>query len=148
MSAPPPTVPAGGLRHATGAFEAPGFRAVFAGAVLFSLGQWTERVAIGWFVFDATDSAFLTAATTAAHAAPAIFVGPIAGAVSDRAPRPGVLGGASVLKAVAVLVIAALVATEGAAIGLVLALVALSGIGATFHLSSLHTLSGDLVGPD
>jgi len=128
-------------------FSAPGFPRIWTAAVLFALGQWTERLAIGWFVFDQTDSAFLTAATIAAAAAPGIIFGPIAGAVSDRSPRPHVLAFAAALKAAVLLTIAILVATDFTHIVLLLLLVAISGVGNSFHISSLHTLSGDIAGP-
>src|SRR5690606_7069526 len=72
-------------------FRIPDFRAVWLGAVLYTVAQWGERVAVGWFVFDQTDSAFITAATIAAVAAPSVVFGPIAGAIADRASRPLVL---------------------------------------------------------
>jgi MFS family permease len=127
-------------------FSARGFRPLFTGAVLFALGGWMERVAVGWYVFAQTDSAFLTAAATAAHAAPGVLIGPVAGALSDRYPRPLILAAAGLLKASALAAIAVLVRDAEAALPLIIALVALSGCGNAMNVSSLHTLSGDLVG--
>lgn len=127
-------------------FSAPGFRALWSGAVLFALGGWMERVAVGWYVFDQTDSAFITAIATAAHIAPGLLVGPVAGALSDRYPRPTILMGAVLLKAAALVTIAILVRDAESSLPVIVMLVAVSGAGNALNLSSLHTLSGDLVG--
>ena len=129
-------------------FSVSGFRPLWVGAVLFALGAWTERVAVGWYVFDRTDSAFLTAIATAAHIAPGMILGPVAGAISDRRSRPHVLAVAGLLKAAALLAIAILIATPSPPLALIVLLVAASGAGNTLNLSSLHTLSGDLVGAE
>jgi MFS family permease len=52
------------------------------------------------------------------------------------------------LKAIVLLAVAILVSMDRAPIAAILPLVAISGVGLSFHLSSLHTLSGDLVGAD
>lgn len=127
-------------------FAIPSYRFLWIGAVLFALGSWTERVAIGWYVFDVTDSAFLTAVATAAIVAPGMLIGPFAGAISDRAARPRVLAFSGLLKAAALLAIAVLVRSPEAPLPLIVLLIAVSGAGNSLNISSLHTLSGDLVG--
>lgn len=127
-------------------FSQPGFRRLWTGAVLFALGAWTERVAVGWYVFDVTDSAFITAMATAAFIAPGLLVGPVAGALSDRLPRPNVLAAACLLKSVSLVAIALLILDAEASLPLIIGLLLVSGVGNSMNLSSLHTLSGDLVG--
>ena len=125
-------------------FAVPGYARLWAGAVLFALGAWTERVAIGWYVFDKTDSAFITAMATAAFIAPGLIVGPIAGTLSDRLPRPRILASAAALKAIVILGIALLARNPDASLPVILLLLSVSGAGGSLNLSSLHTLSGDL----
>ena len=127
-------------------FALPGYRPLWFGAVMFAFGAWTERVAIGWYVFDKTDSAFITAMASAAFIAPGLIVGPIAGALSDSVPRPRILASAAALKMTAVLCIAVFARNPEASLPLILGLVLLSGVGLSLNISSLHTLSGDLVG--
>lgn len=134
------------LRPITELFATPGFTRLWAGAVLFALGAWTERVVIGWYVFDKTDSAFITAMATAAFIAPGLIVGPIAGTLSDSLPRPRILASAALLKSVTILGIALLARDAEASLPLILVLLTISGIGLSMNISSLHTLSGDLVG--
>ena len=140
-------ISAGPLSRIAEPFGARGFRPLWGGAVLFALGGWMERVAVGWYVFDQTDSAFVTALATAAHIAPGLLIGPIAGAISDRRPRHLILMSAALLKAAAMLAVAFLVRSEEIPLLLIVALVAVSGAGNAMNISSLHTLSGDLVGP-
>jgi MFS family permease len=135
------------LRRATVSFGDPQFRRAWAGAVLFSLGQWMERVAAGWFVLDLTGSVFLTALAWSVRMAPSMVVGPIAGAASDRLPRPQVLAAATAAKATVLVVLGTMVLTGTDAVWLVLLMFALSGITATFSFTSLQALAGDLVGP-
>lgn len=135
-------------QRATVSFGEPQFRRAWAGAVLFSLGQWMERVAAGWFVLDLTGSVFLTALAWSVRMAPSIVVGPIAGAASDRLPRQRVLAAATAAKAGVLLVLGAMILSGVDAVALVLAMFALSGISATFSFTSLQALAGDLVGPE
>ncbi len=139
-------VASGRLSRAAAPFTIPDFRRIWLGAVCYSFGQWTERIAIGWFVFDLTDSAFMTAVAIAAQSAPNVVFGPIAGAVSDRYPRPRVLAASAVVKAIAITGVASLVAVDGVPLWMILVLVAVSGTGMTFSVAPLYTLSGDLVG--
>jgi len=117
-------------------------------AVLFALGQWMERVAIGWFVLDVTGSVFLTAASVSARSAPAILLGPIAGAVSDRYPRGRVLAITASCNALVMLTVASLVFADHVSIVAILVLVAVSGCAGTFSLASLTAFAGDVVGPE
>lgn len=136
------------LVRAPAPFRSPGYLAVWLGALGYSFGLWSQRVAIGWYVFDATDSAFITAAATAAASAPAVIVGPVAGALSDRNSRPAILAGSAVTNAIALAAIVALVVLFEAPVAAILVLVAVGGVGRTLHLAALHTLSGDLAGPE
>ncbi|MGE3962257.1 MAG: MFS transporter [Dehalococcoidia bacterium] len=127
-------------------FSLPGYRPLWLGAVLFAFGAWTERVAVGWYVFDRTDSAFLTAMATAAFIAPGLIVGPIAGVLSDTLPRPTILSTAALVKVVAMTLTALLIRDPDVSLVVILGLLTVSGAGGTLNISSLHTLSGDLVG--
>lgn len=128
-------------------FAIPGFRALWSGAVLQAGAQWTERVAAGWFIFESTNSAFLTSAAVSMQMGPGLFVGPIAGAISDRSRRPRVLSSTAGVRAALTTALAFAVAFDAAPLALVFALLACSGVTQSLHFASLHTLSGDLGGP-
>ncbi|MQC17803.1 MAG: MFS transporter [Chloroflexi bacterium] len=134
------------LRQIAEPFSATGYRSLGAGAVLTATAMWVERVAIGWYIFQATDSAFLTSAAVSAQMGSGFFFGPIGGAIADRSSRPRVLSLAITGRALTIVGLALLTAaaTETMAFGFVL--LAIGGVAQTLHFSSLQTLSADLVG--
>ncbi len=128
-------------------FGVPAFRRLFAGGVLFSLGQWMERTAIGWFVLDQTGSVFLTALAWSVRTIPNVFFGPIAGALADRYSRRVLLAANASVRAATVTVLG-LVAFGGEdAVLQIFVLVALSGVTMTVQTASLQSLAGDVAGP-
>ena len=129
-------------------FSAPGFFSLWLGAVLTATAQWIDRVAVGWYIFQVTDSAFLTSAGVSAQMGPGFFIGPIAGAVSDRSSRPRILAAAIGLRTCTIIAMALLVHNGMTQVGLIFALLALGGVGQSMQFASQQTLSGDLVGAD
>lgn len=122
-----------------------GFRRVWAATVLFSLGNWTERIVVGFIVLDQSGSVFLTAASFAARQAPGVIVAPIAGLISDRWPRGRVLGFTAVYKTAILGGLAAVASSGTPAIWLVFVLTALGGIGQSFEIPSTQGLITDSV---
>lgn len=129
-------------------FEVSGFRRLWLGAVLTATALWMDRVAVGWYIFSVTDSAFLTSAAVSAQMGPGFFVGPVAGAISDRSSRQRILALAIGLRSCTIAARALLVYSGVTRIELVFALLALGGVGQAMQLSSQQTLSSDLVGAD
>ena len=121
-------------------FRAPGFRRVWFGAVLFSLGLWIERLVVGWFVLDVTGSVLLAALSLGIRGIPNLVLGPVAGAVSDRLPRGRVLAVTALMRAAAVALMSLVVIVDVATVPLLLALVLVTGSTAPFHISSLMPL--------
>ena len=134
------------LARAVDCFHVPAFRRVWTAAVLFALGQWMERVAVGWFVLDSTGSVFLTALVWSVRMLPNLVLGPVAGALSDRLPRARVLAAAALVKAVVLAAIGVAVLTGHDSVPLLFTLVALSGATMAFQISSLQVLAADTVG--
>ena len=122
------------------------FRKVWGSAVLFGLGMWAERVAVGWFVLDTTESVFLTALSFAIRTMPNMVVGPIAGAVSDRYPRARVLLVASVVRTASVATMGVIVVSGHDSIGVILGLVLVTGMTNAFQTTCLSALQADIVG--
>ena len=136
-------------------FRVSGYRSLWLGAVLAAAAQWIDRVAVGWYIFHVTDSAFLTSAAVSAQMGAGFFIGPLSGAISDRSSRPRILAAAIALRSstIAAMVLdrsamALLVHSEITEIGLIFALLSLGGIGQSMIFASQQTLSSDLVGAD
>ena len=129
-------------------FRAPGFARAWLGAVCFALGIWIERLAIGWFVLDATGSVFLAALSLGIRSIPNLVLGPVGGAVSDRMPRGRVLMVTSLVRAVAAALMAVVVVVDVATVPLLLALVFVTASTLAFHNTALQPLQAELAGPE
>ena len=139
-------------RAATGGmfapFRAPGFLRAWSGGVLFALGVWMERLAVGWFVLDVTGSVFLAALSLGIRSIPNLILGPVGGAVSDRMPRGRVLMVTSLVRAVAAALMAVVVVVDVATVPLLLALVFVTASTLAFHNTALQPLQAELAGPE
>ena len=62
-------------------------RLFWASTLFYSLGTGMEHVAVGWLVFDITDSAFLVGVTAAARMAPLFFLGTCSWVSNFRFPH-------------------------------------------------------------
>lgn len=128
------------------AFQYPAYRRLWAAGLLVSFGNWIERLAVGWLVFDQTGSVFLTALAFAVRHAPSLLVAPFAGAITDRVERRRLLVGAYLSKAGLVGVLAVIVASGVDSVWPILVVVALSGILFTFEMPGAQALITDIVG--
>jgi MFS family permease len=68
-------------------FQYRDFRLLWTSTVLESVGMGMENVALGWLVFEMTDSPFMVGLAAAARMAPFFFLGILSGAVADRVDR-------------------------------------------------------------
>ena len=129
-------------------FAEPEFRKAWLGAVLFGLGMWMERIAIGWFVLEETGSVFLAALSFAIRTIPNLVLGPIAGAASDRLPRARILMTTAVVRMVAAALMSVVVFADFAPVSILIALVFVTGSTMAFQNTALQPLQGDIVGPE
>ena len=120
------------------AFAFPRYRRVWLASVVFSLGNWGERLAVGWVVLSETNSVFLTAATFAARQAPQMIAAPIGGAVADRFSRGKVLLFAGVYKALVLSLLALLAANGLEPLWLFFVVLAFSGVGLSFEIPAIQ----------
>ncbi len=135
-----------GAGGAFASFRVPRFRRVWLGAVLFALGFWMERLAVGWFVLDVTGSVLLAALSLGIRAIPNLVLGPIGGAVSDRLPRGRVLTVTALVRASAVALMSLVVIVDVATVPLLLALVLVTSSTLAFHITSLQALQAEIAG--
>lgn len=137
-SSPSPTQ---SVSRPSGAFAAvtyPQFRRVWVASVVFSLGNWGERLATGWVVLNETNNVFLTAATFAVRQAPQLIAAPIGGAISDRFSRGKILFLAGVYKLIILSILAFIAANGLEPLWLVFVILAFSGIGHSFEIPSIQ----------
>ncbi|MBN4059302.1 MFS transporter [Dehalococcoides mccartyi] len=119
-------------------FAFPRYRRIWFASIVFSLGNWGERLAVGWLVLSETNSVFLTAATFAARQAPQMIAAPIGGAVADRFSRGKILLFAGVYKTFVLLLIALVAANGLEPLWLIFVLLGFSGVGVSFELPAIQ----------
>ena len=120
------------------AFAFPQFRRVWLASVVFSLGNWGERLATGWVVLNETESVFLTAATFAVRQAPQLIAAPIGGALSDRFSRGKILLFTGIYKAIVLSALAVIAANGLEPLWLVFVILAFSGVGHSFEIPTIQ----------
>jgi MFS family permease len=120
------------------AFAFPRFRWVWMASVVFSLGNWGERLATGWVVLAETESVFLAAASFAARQAPQLIIAPIAGAITDRYSRGKVMLFTGIYKAIVLLALAAVAANGLDPLWLIFVILGFSGVGHSFEIPAVQ----------
>ena len=120
------------------AFAFPKFRRIWLASVIFSLGNWGERLATGWVVLNETDDVFLAAATFAVRQAPQLIFAPIGGAVADRFSRGKIVLAVGIYKALILTSLAIIAANGLEPLWLVFVILGFSGVGQSFELPSVQ----------
>ncbi len=120
------------------AFAFPRFRRVWLASVVFSLGNWGERLATGWVVLNETESVFLTAASFAVRQAPQLLLAPIGGAVADRFSRGKIMLIGGIYKAIVLAFLALIAANNLEPLWLVFVILAFSGVGQSFEIPAVQ----------
>ena len=140
----------GGRRvpEALSPFRSALYRRTWIGAALFGMGVWMERLAVGWFVLTVSGSVFLTALSFGLRIMPNLVIGPIAGAASDRLPRDGILVAVSLVRLVAVIGMGIAALADDTSVGVILALVLMTGGTNAFQITALQALIADIVPPE
>jgi MFS family permease len=142
MTASPSSIPTTGKfsrpRGPLAAFAFPKFRRVWLASVIFSLGNWGERLATGWVVLNETESVFLAAASFAVRQAPQLIIAPIAGAISDRFSRGKIMLATGIYKAIVLSALAFVAANGLEPLWLVFVILAFSGVGHSFEIPAVQ----------
>ncbi len=134
-----PTGPLRSLRNST-------FRWLWAAGLMIGFGNWMQRLTISWLVLDQTGSVFLTAVSFAIRSAPNLVFGPFGGAIADRYSRRKVLIITAGVKVFVALGLWALAFQADTLIWVVMVLIGLAGVTASFELPSSQALAVDVVG--
>lgn len=120
-------------------------RIFFTGSAVAWTGLWIHRIAIAWFAWQLTGSAFWVGMVAFCDLAPSVVLGPIAGAVADRMDRVRLtmLGQAAI--ALHATTIAILIATDLLTLGILLPLEVLAGCAASFLQPARQSLMPGIV---
>lgn len=80
-------IPATGLAKITETLRSPNYGSYVIGNGTSLVGTWMQRIGVGWLAWELTGSPFWLGLIAFAELFPAVFVGPVAGAVADRRNR-------------------------------------------------------------
>ena len=134
-----------GLGRIVRTLRNPSYGPYVAGNSLSLVGLWVQRVAIGWLTWELTGSAAWLGIVSLADLAPALLVGPFAGAYADRADRLRIVRIAQTLAMLQALALAALTAASLMRIELLVALVLANGIVVGINQPARLSLVSSLV---
>ncbi len=132
----------------TRAFQTRNYRLYASGNLLSLVGNWMQRLAVGWLTWQLTESGTWLGIIAVAQLFPTVLIGPLAGTVADRFDRLRLIKISQTLALVQASVLALLVYTGGITIELLLLLTVLLGAFNAFNQPARHSLIPSLVGPD
>ena len=139
--------PLNGLKGAIALFRETSFgRLWFAGAGA-SVLRWLESLAVGVYVFDATDSPFLVAIFLFLRWAPLLLLGALIGAIADRVSRKSILLGALAVMTLNAGVLGLLLIFDAAELWHIGLGAFLSGIYTATEFSTRRAMIGETAGP-
>ena len=113
------------------------FRVLMVVSALNSVGMMAGQVALGWFVLQLTDSAFMVGLVIALRMLPNLFLGIPAGAVADRVDRRRMIQVLYLLMAAPMGLLGLLIAAGRTEIWEIFALVFIGGTLSPFNQTAL-----------
>ena len=122
------------------------FRLLWMNVLLQSAAQGMHWVAVGWLVFEISDSELLVSLSAALSMAPFFFLGFVAGAVADRVDRRKLMVAVSLADVAVSLSLAAVLLADVSGIAWLLALSAAAGCVSAFIMTTRQSLTYDVVG--
>jgi MFS family permease len=138
-------MPTDGLAYAARVATTPPFGLYLAGHVAASAAEWMMRTAVGWLVWDLTQSTAWLGGFGFALLAPSVLGTIWGGALADRRDRRQMIALSRIAAAGFCLAVLALVVAGQAAPALILALAALAGLAQGLAQASAKTIVSDLV---
>ena len=121
------------------------FRTMWLGVMCAQAAAWALIVARGWLVFDMTGSSMAVGVVTFAAMAPMFFMPPIAGVLADKWDRRSLLAGSYAINLAQNLVLAILALTGVLAEWHIVALAVVNGIARATQQSTSQALAANLV---
>jgi len=124
------------------------FRLFFFGQGMSLIGTWMQRVALGWLVYDMTDSEFLLGLVAFIGQLPVSLLSPVAGVVADRIDRRKLLIYTQLVEVFQASVLAALTLTGAIEIWHIVVLSLLLGSAFAFESPTRQAFVIEMTGPE
>ncbi|MCL6472024.1 MAG: MFS transporter [Firmicutes bacterium] len=123
----------------------PEYRYLWSGAFLSNIGTWIQSVALGWFVFQVTNSEFSLGLVNFTSSLPTFFLALVGGVIADRYERRSLLIISQIILMVLAFVLGLLVSLRVANILIILAISLAAGIASSFNFPAWQALIPELV---
>src|SRR5918994_432238 len=133
------------LSRAFAAFKYRDFQILWFGAFTSTVGNWMQKVAQAWLVFDLTKSSFYLGLDDFLGQLPILPFTLVGGVVADRHDRRRLLIGSQVVQMTTALTLAALVYVDAVTVAAILALSFIAGLGQAFGGPAYQALIPSLV---
>ena len=127
------------------ALRVPQFRILLTSTFFAQMGLWTQQIALGWLVFDLTDSPLQLGLVAVCSGGTMTVCAPFSGALADRLDRRKLLIASQFSLASLAVTIAALVVTDLVQVWHLYVTAVLTGVCFSANGPSRHTLAFDLV---
>ena len=121
------------------------YRIYTIGAIPSLMGTWVQRMAVGWFAWELTESGAWLGLIAFADLAPSVLSAPIAGAFADRVNRLRIVKLVQYMSLIQATVLATLTLSGVMTIELLFTLALIQGIVQGVHQPFRHALLGTIV---
>lgn len=123
----------------------PEYRYLWSGAFLSNIGTWIQSVALGWFVFQVTNSEFSLGLVNFTSSLPTFFLALVGGVIADKYERRSLLILSQIILMVLAFALGLLVSLKVANILIILAISLAAGIASSFNFPAWQALIPELV---
>ncbi|MBI2170069.1 MAG: MFS transporter [Actinobacteria bacterium] len=146
--AAPESPPGRGLRHAFSALRHRDFALFWSGALASNVGTWMQQVTVPFVLFHLTGSAAWIGLGAFAHFFPMMAMNSVGGVLADRFSRKRIIMTTQSLQMGLAFALFALWQTDNARPGVLVAVMAVTGVVAGVQLPSWHSFVPQLVPAD
>ncbi len=130
------------------AFQHKNYRLFFCGQLISLCGTWMQTLALPWFIYKMTGSAFLLGVVSFSSQIPIILFTPLGGAAADMVSKRKILLATQSLAMLFSMLLALLVLCGNIQIWQVIALTFLLGIVHSFDMPTRHSFIVEMVGKE
>lgn len=123
------------------------YRLFFGGQLVSLTGTWMQSVAQAWLVYRITGSTTMLGIIGFCSQIPVLFLGPIGGALADRAPRRMIIVASQVASMLLAFILAALTLTDRIAVPHLVVLSTMLGMITAFEMPARQAFLGEMVAP-
>lgn len=128
------------------AFAHRNFQLYIAGQIISLLGFWIHHVALGYYVFQITNSAFWVGAAIASIGIPILLFSTLAGVYADKVNKQKLLIWTQIIDAILAVILGLVIFSGSASLPIILSIAFLGGTVAAFDLPTRLTFVVELVG--